>query len=97
MQLTLQFVGALGILVPFALLQLRRTTTQSWRYQALNLAGAGLLTWLALIESQPGVVILQGVWALAALAGLVHAIGSRPHPATQPDSADLQAPDRDVS
>jgi hypothetical protein len=76
MQLALQFVGALGILVPFVLLQLRRTTTRSWRYQALNLAGAGLLTWLAVIESQPGFVILQGVWALAALAGLLRATGS---------------------
>jgi hypothetical protein len=78
MQIALQFLGALGILVPFVLLQLRRTTTRSWRYQAMNLAGGGLLTWLAVIESQPGFVILQGAWALAALAGLARAIGSRP-------------------
>ncbi len=72
MELTLQFIGALGILVPFALMQVRRTTAHSWLYLGSNLAGSTVLTWLALIESQWGFVILQGVWALAALAGLVH-------------------------
>lgn len=59
MQLVLQFVGALGILLPFALLQFRATTTRSWLYMSANFAGAALLTWLALIESQWGFVILQ--------------------------------------
>ncbi|HET7304185.1 MAG TPA: hypothetical protein VFJ12_06495 [Segeticoccus sp.] len=67
----LQFLGALAILVPFALLQFRRTTAHSWSYLSLNLAGSAVLTWLALVESQWGFVILQGVWALAALVGLV--------------------------
>ncbi|HET7315235.1 CBU_0592 family membrane protein [Salinisphaera sp.] len=70
MEVALQFVGALGILIPFTLLQLRRTTPDSWLYLSANLAGAGILTWLALIESQWGFVILQGVWALAAFIGL---------------------------
>jgi hypothetical protein len=70
MQLALQFVGAVGILVPFTLVQIRRTTTRSWLYLALNFAGAAILTSLALTESQWGFVILQGVWALIALAGL---------------------------
>lgn len=72
MELTLQFIGALGILVPFAMMQFRRTTAHSWLYLSLNLVGSAILTWLALIESQWGFVILQGVWALAALMGLVH-------------------------
>ena len=71
MELALQFVGALGILVPFTLLQFRRTTARSRLYLSLNLGGAAILTWLALIEAQWGFVILQGVWALAALAGLI--------------------------
>lgn len=70
MVVALQFVGALGILVPFTLLQFRRTATDSWLYLSANFAGAAILTWLALIESQWGFVILQGVWALAAVAGL---------------------------
>src|SRR5699024_3214310 len=52
MELVLQFVGVLGILIPFALMQFRRTTAHSWPYLSLNLAGSALLTWLALIESQ---------------------------------------------
>lgn len=71
MGIALQFIGALAILVPFALLQLGRTTTRSWRYLLGNFTGAGLLTVLALVESQWGFVILQGVWTLAALVGLV--------------------------
>lgn len=71
MELALQFVGALGILVPFALMQLRRTTAHSYLYLVLNLVGAAILTVLAVVESQWGFVILQGAWALAALRGLV--------------------------
>ncbi len=70
MVLILEFAGALGILVPFALMQFRRTTAHSWLYLSLNFAGAAILTWLALMESQWGFVILQGVWALAALVGM---------------------------
>jgi hypothetical protein len=71
MQIALQFVGALGILVPFALLQFRRTTAHSVAYLTMNLVGAGVLTVLAVVESQWGFVILQGVWTLAAARGLI--------------------------
>ncbi|MBP0457221.1 CBU_0592 family membrane protein [Streptomyces montanisoli] len=75
MEIALQFAGALGILVPFVFLQFGRTTAHSWPYLAGNLTGAAVLTWLALREAQWGFVILQGVWALAALAGLVRLAG----------------------
>lgn len=65
-----QFIGALAILVPFALLQLRRTTTQSWLYLSLNFIGAAILAWTAWAGAQWGFVILEGVWALAALVGM---------------------------
>jgi acyl dehydratase len=74
MELSLQFVGALGILLPFALLQFRLTTTHSWLYLSGNFAGAAILTWLAFIEFQWGFVILQGVWTLAALVGIVRRV-----------------------
>lgn len=78
MELALQFVGALGILVPFALLQLRRTTPATPLYQGLNFGGATILTCLAVIEAQWGFVILQGVWALAAMAALARRAAQRP-------------------
>lgn len=84
MLLALQFAGALGILIAFALLQFRRTTAHSWLYLSLNFAGAGVLTWLAVVESQWGFVILQGVWSLAAAVGLVRrargVVGADPPP-----------------
>lgn len=71
MDIAIQFVGALAILVPFALLQLRRTTTQSWLYLWLNLIGAAILGWSALRGAQWGFVILEAVWGLASLVGIV--------------------------
>lgn len=71
MELALQFLGAAGILSAFVLLQFRRTTAHSWLYLSLNFASAAILTWLALTEQQWGFVLLQGVWALAALAGMI--------------------------
>ncbi len=71
MDLVIQFVGALAILVPFALLQLRRTTTQSKLYLSLNLIGAIILGWSAWTGAQWGFVILEGVWGLASLVGLI--------------------------
>lgn len=81
MELTLQFAGALGILLPFVLLQFRLTSTHAWLYLLGNFVGATVLTWLALIESQWGFVILQGVWALAALVGLARRVHGMRHPA----------------
>jgi hypothetical protein len=77
MELAVQFVGALGILVPFALMQFRRTSAHSWPYLSSNLGGSVVLTWLASAESQWGFVLLQGVWALAALVGLVRRAAHR--------------------
>ena len=64
MILALEFVGALGIVVPFALYQLGRTTQHSLLYLLLNLCGSCLLTVLAWLHHQWGFVILQGVWTL---------------------------------
>ncbi len=71
MDLVIQFFGALAVLVPFALLQMRRTTTQSKLYLSLNLIGAAILGWSAWMGAQWGFVILEGVWGLASLVSLV--------------------------
>lgn len=77
MELVLQFVGAFTILTPFVLLQRRRTTTTSRLYLSLNLVGSALLAWLALLESQWGFVLLEGVWGVAAAVGLVRRAATR--------------------
>ncbi|MEO7917238.1 MAG: hypothetical protein ABIR16_06305 [Dokdonella sp.] len=77
MDIAIQFVGALAILVPFALLQMRRTTTQSWLYLWLNLIGAAILGWSAWVGAQWGFVILEAVWGLASLVGIIRRVVDR--------------------
>lgn len=67
----LEFAGALGILVPFALFQLGRVSQHGVVYLIANGAGATLLTVVAYLGDQWGFVILQGVWALAAFLGIL--------------------------
>lgn len=81
MILALEFVGAVGILLPFALFQLGRTTQHSHVYLLLNLVGSTILTVIAYLHAQWGFFILQGVWTLVTLAALVRR--SRPQPAAR--------------
>jgi hypothetical protein len=66
----LQLAGALLILVPFAAVQLGRSTPASVAYLALNLAGSLLLAVLALAGEQWGFLLLETVWALVSGWGL---------------------------
>lgn len=76
----LEFIGALGILVPFALFQIGRTSQHGLFYLVANAFGALLLTVVAYIGHQWGFVILQGVWAIAACYGIVGWMRRRPEP-----------------
>lgn len=66
----LQLAGALLILVPFAAVQLGRTSPASVLYLAFNLAGSLLLAVLALTGSQWGFLLLETVWAVVSAWGL---------------------------
>lgn len=77
MTIALEFAGALGILVPFALFQLGRTSQHSGLYLWLNLVGSGLLTAVALVRDQWGFLILQAVWTLVTAWSLVQLVRRR--------------------
>lgn len=61
-----QVLGSLLILTAFAAAQRGWLSTESRRYLALNLVGAGVLTVLAAHERQLGFLLLESCWALVA-------------------------------
>lgn len=67
----LQIVGAIAVLIPFAWSQLGTLRLDAPLYLWLNLAGSGLLAVLALHDRQWGFLLLEGVWALVALRGVI--------------------------
>ena len=74
MDQVIQIVGALLILTAFAAVQLERMRPDSRLYLALNLVGSVILAVLAVIASQWGFVLLEGVWAVFSAWGLWVAI-----------------------
>jgi hypothetical protein len=66
-----QIGGALLILAGFVLSQADRLDPRSYAYLLLNLSGGAILTVLAFQDQRWGFVLLEGVWTVVALAGLV--------------------------
>ena len=64
-------LGAVLILLPFAASQLGRMSTASVPYQLLNLIGSGALAVVAVMERQYGFILLEVVWAVMSIVGLV--------------------------
>ena len=74
----LQIFGALLILTPFALAQFRLLGQHSWPYLLPNMAGSAILCTLALLDAQWGFVLLEGVWALVSLWGVIVLLRRKP-------------------
>lgn len=76
----IQILGALCVLAGFVLTQFRILNAASLPYQALNFIGGSVLAFFAIHERQFGFILLEGVWALVALWGLISILRDRPAP-----------------
>lgn len=70
-ELLFEVAGAILILAAFVLAQFRGLDRHGFPYLALNLAGAIILAVIAGSHQQWGFLLLQGVWAIVALWGLL--------------------------
>lgn len=72
-------LGALAILVAYAANQFRLINPSNLSYSVMNFVGSAVLTVIAVIEVQWGFILLEGVWAIVSLWGIVIALrGSAP-------------------
>ncbi len=80
MHVYIQLAGSLAILIPFVLVQLKRMRSDSLGYLLLNVVGSGVLAVDAAVGAQWGFLLLEGVWAIVSLVGLVRVLrgGSAP-------------------
>jgi hypothetical protein len=89
MDQVLQILGALMVLAAFAAAQFGLLDARSYPYLLLNMVGSAILAVLALEERQWGFLLLEGVWSLVSLTGVLMRARGTPQAA-----ADAQVPER---
>jgi hypothetical protein len=66
-------IGAAFILAAYAGVQARRLDPGKLPFSVANAVGSALLTYVAIVEEQIGFVLLEGVWFLVSMWGIVRA------------------------
>jgi hypothetical protein len=64
-------LGAMAILLAYAANQFRLIGPSNLSYALLNFIGSLVLAVIAMIEVQWGFILLEGVWALVSLWGII--------------------------
>lgn len=63
--------GALMILAAYLALQTGRLGREDRLFNALNFFGSALLTWVAVVDRRVGFIMLEAIWALLSLPGML--------------------------
>lgn len=77
MGVVVQVAGSMVILLAFGLAQFGKIDIKSRLYLLLNVVGSTVLAVDALIERQWGFLLLEGVWSIVSLVGLIAALRGR--------------------
>lgn len=91
-----QVVGALLVLAGFTAVQAGRMAPTQWSYLWLNAVGSSVLAVLALLGSDWGFLLLEGVWAIVSwwsMAQKARHRGGRSDRATVPGDSTEGCPD----
>jgi hypothetical protein len=67
-------LGAFAILGAYAANLLGWLGPANLSYSVANLIGSGILTFIAIVDQQLGFLLLEGVWALVSLWGVIQVL-----------------------
>ncbi len=70
-------LGALAILGAYAANLLGWLRPANLSYSLANFIGSGILTFIAIVDQQLGFILLEGVWALISLWGMIQVLRGR--------------------
>jgi hypothetical protein len=68
-------LGAALILAAYAANQVGRLRAATFSYSLVNAVGAGVLTFVAAVESQWGFLLLEAVWTLVSVYAIWRLVG----------------------